>query len=427
MIAEPSPDNVIHHVLAVTRDVTAEWKSTAELNRAKEAAETANKAKDSFLALVSHELRTPMTAILGYTDIVMERIEDRELSEYLKIVRQNGDYLLDIINDILDLSKIEAAKLDIVDELFSPRRAVEDVRRIMEVRATEKGLKLLIKIDEQIPSVISSDSKRLKQILINLIGNSIKFTKEGFVELAVTMNGEGKLQFEITDTGIGISEEQIKKLFKPFSQGDSSVSRQFGGTGLGLAISLQLANMLGGTISARSSIGNGSTFVLTISTGEVTANNLVHSEFGFSFNPQSPEVEGLQCKVLIVDDRREIRFLSKRLLSKSGASVEEVEDGQLAIEYVKRSFNTADHPDLILLDMQMPVLDGYSTARMLREIGYTQPIVALTGDAMLDDRNRCIECGCTTYLSKPIQASLLVDTVRQLTRPEVAVPLEKTL
>ena len=424
IVAEPTETGEVEHVLAVTRDVTVEWRVTEDLEHAKELAESANAAKDRFLAIVSHELRTPLSAILGYTGLISERVSDEEVERYLQIIRHNGDYLLEIINDILDLSKIEAGKFEIESEQIDPSMTIEDVKKIMEVRAAEKGLALQVRYDTPIPQSIVSDPKRLKQVLINLVGNAIKFTQEGRVEIRIRYVEDEQLQFDVIDTGIGMTKEQRERLFLPFSQGDSSVSRQFGGTGLGLAISQRLASLLGGKITCDSQFGKGSVFTLMVSTGVVDG---IGMHDPAQRDQPVDEVAGpqqtLNCHVLVVDDRRDLRFLSKRILTKAGARVDEMIDGQKTIEYIAECMKHDQCPDLILLDMQMPILDGYATASQLRVLGYDGPIIALTADAMQGDRVRCIQSGCTDYLSKPIDAKRLIDLVSRHTSKEADQPL----
>jgi len=351
-----------------------------------------------------------------------------------------GNYLLEIINDILDLSKIEAGKLELNREPFDPVRVVEDVRSIMNVRASENHLQLNVHYEGKLPRQIESDPKRLNQILINLVGNAIKFTKKGHVDIVVRfdrgigfqpvddnnvkknrLEANPTLQFEIIDSGVGMSSEQQAKLFKPFTQGDSSISRHFGGTGLGLAISRRLATMLGGDIAAESKLGEGSKFSVVIQTGSIHDVEFTEPQLAIKAPPPaSPTVDqnSLDCSVLVVDDRRDIRFLSKRILTNAGATVDECEEGMLAVEHITDRMTRNQCPDLILLDMQMPNLDGYQTARKLRELGYTGPIIALTADAMQGDMNQCLNAGCNDYLSKPIVAKRLVDLVAELTRSE---------
>ncbi|WP_372896124.1 CheR family methyltransferase [Stieleria sp.] len=405
----------------VNWDSTEEHLQAEALRESERRAHQASASKSEFLANMSHEIRTPMTAILGYAELLKELVDHEESLQYLQTIRRNGDYLLEIINDILDLSKIEAGKLEVQQECFEPSRLIEDVRSIMEVRAKEGGLTLEIEYDGKLPKVIQSDAKRLKQILINLVGNAIKFTKHGRVKIRIRFDlSSQQLQFDVIDTGIGISDDQMSQLFKPFSQGDASVTRHFGGTGLGLAISQRLAEMLGGNITASSTEGVGSTFTLRIATGDVSQSDLVRyveprPDDGSESTLEDSEPHKLSCHVLVVDDRQDIRYLSKHILSKAGATVDECEDGLLAVEHLTACLKTGDCPDLILLDMQMPNLDGYSTSKKLCEIGYRGPIIALTADAMQGDMNRCLEAGCNDYLSKPIDAGKMLRVIREAT------------
>ncbi|EGF24720.1 PAS domain S-box protein [Rhodopirellula baltica] len=444
---------VLHRTLFITKDKPYRWRddevrfldnltemvylrieraeSQLELEQARAVAEAASQSKSAFVANMSHEIRTPMTAILGYADLVRDMIEDPQAIEHLETIRRNGDYLLEIINDILDLSKIEAGKLEVNHEKFEPARLIEDVRSIMEVRAKEGGLSLDVQYIGLLPKTIESDGKRLKQILINLVGNAIKFTQKGWVQIRVRFNKW--LHIDIVDTGIGMSDEQQKRLFKPFSQGDASVTRTFGGTGLGLAISKRLTEMLGGTIIASSTEGVGSTFTVSVAVGDLADVAMV--DYSHTFDADHEEISSkyadgssgtgvnrlagvekpLRCHVLVVDDRHDIRFLSRALLTKAGATVDECEDGQLAVDYMTDRLNNDDCPDLILLDMQMPNLDGYETARTLRRLGYSGWIIALTADAMQGDMNECLEAGCNDYLSKPIDANRMIGLIAQFT------------
>ena len=396
-------------------------QALVDLELARKQAQAASQSKSEFLANMSHEIRTPMAAILGYAELLNGLDLPSEATDYLRTIRRNGDYLLEIINDILDLSKIEAGKLELNLESFDPASVVEDVRSIMNVRAIENDLQLNVCYEGKLPRQIESDPKRLKQILINLVGNAIKFTKKGQVDILLRYDANDQtLQISIIDTGIGMSDEQKSKLFKPFSQGDSSVSRHFGGTGLGLAISRRLAKMLGGNVRVESKLGEGSKFSVTIRTGSTDGVELVEPNVVIEApTPSITSVDSeslLACHVLVVDDRRDIRFLSKLILTRAGASVDEAEDGQLGLDFVRERLAAGSPPDLILLDMQMPNLDGYETAAQLRAIGFEGPIIALTADAMQGDMNRCIEAGCNDYLSKPIDAARLIQVVKQLTQ-----------
>ncbi|KAA1261452.1 Autoinducer 2 sensor kinase/phosphatase LuxQ [Rubripirellula obstinata] len=408
----------------VNWDSTKEHDHAAALLDSEQRAQAASASKSEFLANMSHEIRTPMTAILGYSDLLRELVDSEEAKQHLQTIRRNGDYLLDIINDILDLSKIEAGKFDVQRERFDPTRVIEDVRSIMEVRAHESGLTLEVEYHGKMPRIIESDAKRLKQILINLVGNAIKFTQTGRVRVRTRFETDADtLHFDVIDTGIGMTQEQQVRLFKPFSQGDSSVTRHFGGTGLGLAISKRLAEMLGGEITVSSTQKVGSTFTVTIDTGPVDEELLTDHSLNEVTNASEGTAQekrlvspNLVCHILIVDDRRDIRFLSKRILTKAGATVDECEDGQLAVDHITAAIQAKRLPDLILLDMQMPNLDGYQTARKLRQLGYANPIIALTADAMQGDMNECLEAGCNDYLSKPIDGPRLLQLVSELTK-----------
>jgi signal transduction histidine kinase/ActR/RegA family two-component response regulator len=402
------------------RNFLAERELISEkIREALAAASAANVAKSQFLANMSHEIRTPMTAVLGYADLLAEREFDQEKLAFLQVIKRNGSFLLEIINDILDLSKIESGKLEIRWERFSPQSVVQDVLSLMNVRAEEKGIELILEFDGAIPEIIQSDPGRLKQILINLVGNAIKFSEEGEVRLKVSYrNGSApRLGFHVTDTGIGMTEDQVRRLFRPFSQGDASVTRSFGGTGLGLAISQRLAQMLGGEIVVASRPGRGSEFSFDVPAGDVGNLRLVAPHVPPYANSSAKETPDrrLDCRVLVVDDRRDVRLLTRHILQRAGAAVEFAEDGIEALECVRSSLLESRPYDVVLLDMQMPRLDGYQTAALLRTMGFRSPIVALTADAMQGDMDRCLANGCNAYLSKPIDAAHLIATVADLT------------
>eukprot|EP00913_Durusdinium_trenchii_P005659 g5277.t1 len=395
-------------------DANDRHEAQEALKTAQKAAEAASESKSAFLANMSHEIRTPMTSILGYADLMTSLVDNEEALGHLQTIRRNGGFLLDIINDILDLSKIEADKLDIVAERFDPAVLIDEVRGIMEVRAAESNLKLEVNYESTIPAEIHSDPKRLRQILVNLVGNAVKFTNEGWVKINVSY-ADRLLRIEVADSGIGMSAAQRQRLFQPFSQGDHTVNREFGGTGLGLAISHRLTELLGGTIAVESEEGKGSTFTVTIGVGTIDDVELVEPKLVAKPIPDSSTVDHirLDCHILVVDDRRDVRFLSRRILSKAGATVSEAEDGEQAVAAVTESMKAGTPYDMVILDMQMPKLDGYQTAKALRELGYSRPIIALTADAMQGDMTRCIESGCNDYLSKPIDKLELLTKIRE--------------
>ena len=405
-----------------------------KLEKYSEAAEAANLAKSEFLANMSHEIRTPMTAILGFTDVLLE--EDQvaggslERTNALKTVKRNGKYLLRILNDILDLSKIEAGKFEVERIYCDPVKVVTDVGTLMQVRAEAKGLPLEIEHVGGIPKTILCDPTRLRQVLINLVGNAVKFTEAGRIRLVTRLVEDERrgscLRFDVIDTGIGMTEEQISRLFSPFTQADSSITRAFGGTGLGLSISKRLAEMLGGDISVVSSPGRGSTFRLLVATGPLDNVPIVEpareapfeckQEHGRSTAP----TRKLDCRILLAEDGPDNQRLISFILKKAGADVVLAENGRIACEEAISAQDQGIPFDVILMDMQMPVMDGYTAVRRLRDAGYAGPIIAVTANAMASDEARCREAGCDGYVSKPIDRVALFETISRFLRSDAA-------
>jgi len=413
-----------------------------ELNRA---AAAANEAKTQFLAAVSHELRTPMTAILGYSELLLEEsTPGSKQRESLQIVKRNGEHLLEVINNILDLAKVEAGRFDVQLRPCSPREMVRDACALMELRAKAKGISLATEFADVLPDLVEVDQTCLKQILLNLIGNAIKFTEKGGVRVTVRRAGgtedTASLVLEVADTGIGVSRERLRAIFEPFTQGDASMARHFGGTGLGLTVSKRLAELLGGEIAVESQPGQGSVFRVTIPlrpfahAGPAEA----QAEAGPA-RPGQPDAEtpadrqeeegasilNLACRILLVEDSLDNQRFLAAVLRIAGATVTTVEDGQAAVETIYPPRKAGREPDggreapvdLILMDMQMPTMDGYTAARTLREKGCTTPIVALTAHAMAGERERCLACGCDEYLSKPVDRKRLLSLVARLVQP----------
>ncbi len=353
--------------------------------------------------------RTPMTAILGYSHILLTGAHEEETTEACRIIKRNGEHLLHVINDILDLSKIEAGKQDMDFQPCSLRQLVSEVISTMQVRADAKGFPLSVEFKEKIPDKILTAPIRLRQILVNLIGNAIKFTETGGVRVVVqndaTSNAGEILRFDIVDTGTGIDENQIPLLFQPFSQVDGSARRRFGGTGLGLAISKRLAQMLGGGITVSSILGKGTTFSATIESRSVSGSgNPDHSTAAGEHQPSATEIAPtLDCRILLAEDGPDNQRLIAFLLRNAGADVTVVEDGQKAVQYLVGQAAEQRPFDIVLMDMQMPVLDGYEATRTLRKSGYQGPIIALTAHAMMEDRQRCLDAGCDEYLQKPVE------------------------
>ncbi len=399
------------------------YESKQQLEDALANAELATRAKSEFLANMSHEIRTPMTAILGFTDILLGSLVEPEDIAAALTVKENGEYLINLINDILDLSKIEAGKIEVEQIECSPHEIAADVSSLMRVRASAKGLQLKVHFDDALPETIQSDPTRLRQILINLVGNAIKFTETGSVLIVAHLlnapGAEPKLQFDVIDTGIGIAEEKIEKLFQPFTQADNSTTRRFGGTGLGLTISKRMAELLGGKVSISSTVGEGSTFSVTVATGPLEdvrqirdavppACNKVVTKHSLDHETETPLRDR---RVLLAEDGPDNQRLIGFILKQEGAEVTLADNGQIAFDLAAAA-RAEEHPfDVILMDMQMPVLDGYAATRRLRNEGHSGPILALTAHAMAGDREKCLNAGCDDFLTKPIDRQKLIATV----------------
>ena len=405
-------------LLSVARDVTERIRAEEALRAAQHLAEAANRSKSDFLANMSHEIRTPMTAIIGYSDLIASRLQDPDDLQCIETIRSNGRFLLEIINDILDLSKIEADKMGLNFEQVCPEQIITDVMSLLEMRARDKGIALRAEVSSLLPVKVQTDPVRLRQILLNLVGNAIKFTDAGQVRLiAHLLASEQLLRFDVVDTGIGISEEQQARLFQPFTQADASVTRSHGGTGLGLAISRRLANLLGGELMVTSKFGEGSTFSVTISTGDLSGIATVQSRIGQSHErPDRSDAPMLQidCLALVVDDRREVRYLAQHFIEEAGGKVLIAQNGAEAVDML--SAEDAPKVDVVVMDISMPVMDGYTAARELRKLGFNRPMIALTANAMQGDREKCLQAGFDDYATKPLNRRLLVETIAKFLR-----------
>ncbi|MFO7903297.1 MAG: PAS domain S-box protein [Planctomycetota bacterium] len=388
-----------------------------------EQAEAATLAKSEFLANMSHEIRTPMTAILGFSEMLLgEPGLDRappQRVEALQTIQRNGEYLLQLINDVLDLSKIEAGKLEVECKSCSPTQVLASVASLMRVRAEAKNIPLKIEYASAIPEHIQSDPTRFRQILINLTGNAIKFTESGSVRLVTRLvRSTGRppcLQCDVVDTGIGMTQEQLRKLFRPFTQADSSTTRRYGGTGLGLTISKRLAEALGGDISVTSTPGKGSTFSVTVATGPLEGVAMIEDLAAMTPQPEAhikpTDDVPLDCRILLAEDGPDNQRLISFVLGKAGAEVTLAENGRIAYEKALAAREAGTPFDLVLMDMQMPVMDGYTATRKLRETDYAGPIIALTAHAMEGDDAKCRAAGCDDYLTKPIDRPKLIRTI----------------
>ncbi len=387
-------------------------QENAALGELVDAAKEAARAKTEFLANASHELRTPLTAILGFTDLLNNNVSDEQREEHLQTIRRNGRLLLETVNDILDLSKLEAGKMTLELLTCSPFEIVQELVSLMEIRAEQSDLRLVVDYRFPIPETIQADPVRLRQILLNLIGNAIKFTEEGEVRITLAFSRPSdsapRMLFEVSDTGVGIDPETVERLFDPFSQADTSTTRRFGGTGLGLAISERLATMLGGRIDVTSTPGEGSTFTLSLDPGPLEDVPMLTQPPASACREDETEPESnaprepLHGRVLLAEDGRDNQRLISFILKKAGLQVDLAENGKIAVEYAERSIAEGEPYDLILMDMQMPEMDGYEATGYLRQSGWEGPIIALTAHAMAGDREKCLQAGCDDYLTKPI-------------------------
>jgi CheY-like chemotaxis protein/nitrogen-specific signal transduction histidine kinase len=383
---------------------------TAELARRE--ADAASRAKSEFLANMSHEIRTPMTAILGFTELLAEsEPTPEERRKHLATVRRNGEHLLAIINDILDLSKIESGRLDVEAVAVRPRAIIDEVITLLATRAEGKGIALDPMVDSDVPAVVRTDPVRLRQVLVNLAGNAVKFTEAGSVRISAERDpaDANRLRFAVTDTGIGISAEKITQIFQPFAQADSSTTRTYGGTGLGLAISGRLVAMLGGELAAKSEVGRGSTFTFSIRAPVVASEEHAPPRTLESLPPEGPVTRG--GRVLLAEDGLDNQRLIWLVLEKAGYIVDIAENGAIALERALVEWRAGTPYDVILMDMQMPEMDGYTATQRLREEGYEGQIVALTAHAMARDRDRCLAAGCDEFASKPIDRRSLIRVV----------------
>ncbi len=419
-VAEKNPSAETIAWLGTCTDIQDRKNSEKKLIEAQKSAEAASQAKTQFLANMSHEIRTPLSAIMGFTELMLEpQVSNEEKTENLLVVQRNSQQLLKIVDEILDISKVEAGRLEIEKVETDLIDLLSNVQSLLRVTAEGKGIVLSLQVRDKIPDRVWTDANRLRQILINIIGNAVKFTHEGSVQVyasyGMDANGASQLQVRVKDTGIGLDAETTTKLFTPFLQADSSTTRMYGGTGLGLALSRNLARAMGGDIwLEHTEIGKGSTFTIEINAEPTDNAEWVKAEdffpsssgnAGFSPVPKK-DLEG--AKILLVEDAEDNQMLISHFLSRAGAEIDTAANGEDGVDMALKN----DYA-VVLMDIQMPRLDGYQATTKLRQAGYKKPIIALTAHALREERDKAMRIGCNGHLTKPINRGELIESLKK--------------
>jgi signal transduction histidine kinase/ActR/RegA family two-component response regulator len=412
----------------IVQERLADAKRQAEVQAQR--AEAASKAKSDFLAMMSHEIRTPMNGVLGFANLLLETPLNPEQREFVQTVKRSGDALLTLINDVLDYSKIEAGRMTIERIDFDLRTVCEEVLKILRAQAAKQGLAMTLSYDPSVPRAINGDPVRLRQILLNLAGNAIKFTERGSVRIEIARSGESEIKVSVADSGIGISAEQLGGLFQRFTQADSSTTRRYGGTGLGLAISKTLIELMGGSIGVHSDPGQGSTFWVTLplvaadqaATKAAPAGGaqppVLVDAVSASSGAAIPSAPAPICgRVLLVEDNFVNQRVAVYMLGKLGHQVDVAKHGREAIEMLTRCAY-----DLVLMDCQMPEMDGFEATRIIRDrasgvLDHEVAIVAMTANAFPEDRAHAIASGMNDFLAKPVERSVLAGVLAKWLKP----------
>lgn len=415
--------------LDLENEIEKRKQTEEDLTIARDSAVAATRAKESFLANMSHEIRTPLTAIIGYADTGLDHDQTtQQRISALKTIRRSGDHLLGLINNILDFSKIEEGELQTEKILINPLQQVSEVESIIMGHASKKGLSVVIDYQFPLPKEIKSDALRIKQVLLNLCNNAIKFTDTGEVKITVQYDAkQHQLKFMVKDTGIGMTSEQLGQIFKPFKQADSSTSRSYGGTGLGLTLSRQIAELLGGQLSVSSEIGKGSIFTFCLNLDEKTDETFFNNIDEVTFNKEDvssnvANQKRLKGSILLVEDNLTNQKLIKMYLEKMGATVTCADNGSIAVSLAQQH-----NYDLIYMDMQMPIMSGIEAVKVLRNEEYNGPIVMLTANATYDDKSQGMEAGANDFITKPIARQKLYETTARYLKTEVSTSYEEPI